>query len=465
MLLTITTTAPPESGYLATDLGYLLHKHPDNLRTVNLPFGTAQVFFPEATEERCAAALLVDVDPIGLTRRKGQSRGDGPSSLSGYVNDRPYAASSMLSVALAKLFGTAMSGTCDSRPDLAASELRCEVQIPVLRCRGGRDLLNGLFEPLGYEVTAAEAPLDDRFPEWGPSPYLSVTLAGKVRLADLLSHLYVLIPVLDDHKHYWVDDDEAQKLLDKGGAWLAGHPAKELITNRYLKRQRSLTEGVLSQLNDDPMSGESETTAVAPRPPRLAQRRRDTVIEALRNAGAAQILDLGCGEGHLINALLAESWVDHVTGADVSTRALDRAAKRLHIDTMTERQAQRVTLIQAGATYRDARFAGHDAVVLMEVIEHVDEDRLWTLEQVVFVNARPNTVVVTTPNADHNVRFPALTAGAIRHHDHRFEWTRAQFVEWTERVAEAHGYTAAFHPIGDDDPEVGPPTQMAVFGR
>ncbi len=466
MLLTITTEHAP-----ATDLGYLLHKHPDNVRSVSFPFGEAHVFFPEAGEQRCTAAVLVEIDPIGMIRRRGQKRQES-FSLLGYVNDRPYAASSFLSVVLGKLFGTAMSGRCDRRPDLAETALPFQVEIPVLPITGGEAVLRELFEPIGYTVESTPIPLDDRFPTWGPSRYWSVQLTGAQRLSDLLSHLYVLLPVLDDDKHYWIGEDEADKLLEKGGDWLAAHPARELIARRYLKHRRSLAADVLARLADDTPAEQiaadddhdSEEEQVEERIS-LNEQRLDAVTAALISASASRVLDLGCGEGRLIQTLLKQPTITHVTGADVATRVLDRAADRLHLDDLPHRQRDRVELIQAGLTYRDSRFVGFHAATLIEVIEHLDEPRLAALEQVVFAYAAPPTVIVTTPNQEYNIRFESLPAGQFRHRDHRFEWTRAEFAEWATRVATTHRYKVTFAPIGPDDSEVGAPTQMAVFAR
>jgi 3' terminal RNA ribose 2'-O-methyltransferase Hen1 len=466
MLLTISTNHAP-----ATDLGYLLHKHPENVRRVAFPFGDAHVFFPEAEAGRCTAAVLVEVDPVGLMRRRGR-KGQESFSLAGYVNDRPYVASSFLSVVVGKVFGTAMSGRCDQRPELADAALPFEVEVPVLPVRGGEPVLRSLFEPLGYAVEATAIALDEDFPAWGVSRYWTVRLSGQVRLADLLSHLYVLLPVLDDDKHYWVGEDEARKLLDKGGAWLAAHPARGLISRRYLKHRRSLANDVLARLSDDAPDDQAEVDEEHDREEdqveeriSLNQQRLDAVTASVLRTGATRVLDLGCGEGRLVRALLRTPSIGHVTGADVSTRALERSAERLHLDELSDRQRKRVALIQAGLTYRDRRFEGFDVVTLVEVIEHLDEQRLVAVEQVVFAHASPPTVIVTTPNREHNVRFESLPAGQFRHRDHRFEWTRVEFAQWVQRVADAHGYRVTFEPIGPDDPEVGPPTQMAVFSR
>jgi 3' terminal RNA ribose 2'-O-methyltransferase Hen1 len=476
MLLSITLTEPP-----ATDLGYLLHKHPDRLQSFAVSAGQAHVFYPEAAEQRCTAALLLEIDPITLVRghRRASSGSTEAFSLAEYVNDRPYAASSMLAVALGKVFRTAMTGRCDARPDLAARALPLEISIPALSCRGGAGLADRLLRPLGWDMEATRIPLDPELPEWGDSRYLTVRLTGQVRLADALSHLYVLLPVLDDSKHYWVDDAEIDKLIRAGGAWLAAHPERDLITHRYLAHQRALTASAVARLAEvddtEPEALDNAVPQAAPEaadavPPRatLAQQRRDSVLTVLRDtvladSASARVADLGCGEGRLVAMLLREPSVARVLGVDVSHRALERTAQRLHLDTMPDRQRDRVDLLQSSLTYADARLASLDAAVLMEVIEHVDPPRLGALEQTVFGAARPGTVVVTTPNAEHNVRFPDLRPGAMRHPDHRFEWTRPQFRDWAAGVAARRGYQVRFLPIGADDPEVGPPSQLAVF--
>ncbi|NNN00705.1 MAG: 3' terminal RNA ribose 2'-O-methyltransferase Hen1 [Acidimicrobiaceae bacterium] len=464
MILTISTTREP-----ATDLGFLLHKNPQRHQSVELNFGTAHVFYPEASETRCTVAVLVEVDPVDLVRnRKGPTGGE--SSLGQYVNDRPYAASSHLSAAINKLFSTAMSGRCKERPELVDVAMPFEVWLPTLPVRGSADLLERLFEPLGYVVTSTPIPLDTTSPNWGPSRYCDVRLSATTPLRELLEQLIVLIPVLDDTKHYWVGPDEIDRLLRRGGEWLVEHPERELITKRYLRHDRALTNQALERLLgvediDDVESANDNVEEAVERTISLNDQRIVAVVEAIRDSGARRVLDLGCGSAKLMRALLADTHADKVVGVDVSYRSLEAGARRLHLDTMSPRQRDRVELLHGSLTYRDRRLEGFDAAAVVEVIEHLDPSRLESFERVVFEHAAPTVVVITTPNIEYNVRFDGLAPGTIRHPDHRFEWTRAEFAQWATGVAERRGYGVTFTDIGPDDPEVGSPTQMAVFTK
>ena len=464
MLLTVTTTHQP-----ATDLGYLLHKHPDRVQEFKQSFGTVTVFYPESTDERCTVALMLDVDPVRLARSRGKNAPD--FSLAQYVNDRSYAASSLLGVAMADVFSTARSGRCDSRQDLADSAIPLEISIPVLPCRGGPEIAHRLFEPLGWTVAAEPIPLDDAFADWGNSRYVRLRLTGVLRLADALNQLHVLLPVLDESKHYWQGPDEVDKLMRSGEGWLAAHPDANLITRRYLGRSGGLTRVALArlaELGDDveeaiePAEDEEVLQPVEKRVPLNAQR-HDAVHQVLLELGARSVIDLGCGPGQFLDRLVKTTAFTRIAGSDVSTRSLQYAARRLHIDRMSERQAERVQLFQGALTYEDERYAGFDAAVLMEVVEHVDPPRLEALERIVFGAAKPGSVIVTTPNGEYNVLYEGLVG--MRHPDHRFEWTRAEFADWSDHVASAYGYAIERRGIGDLDDTLGTPTQMAIFTR
>ncbi len=463
MLLTITTTHEP-----ATDLGYLLHKHPARVQEFPLWFGDVRVFYPLAEDAECTAAILLDIDPQRLRRR---GRAEPAFRLEPYVNDRPYAASSFLSVAISRVFGSALHGKCDARPELVGAQMPLTARLSAVPCRPGRAFLERLFTPLGYEVTAEGRPLDPEFPAWGDSHYFTLQLSKTTRLRDLLSHLYVLVPVLDDTKHYWVSEDEVDKLQRHGGDWLGEHPVRDDIVRRYMRHSARLTDAALAALADDdtPLgdgrSGQQADADAEEETPRLYEQRHRETLSALARAGARRVVDLGCGEGEFLRRLLADPRYESILGVDVSVHALTRARRSLHLDRQPETQKARLTLQQGSALYRDARLTGYDAVVLMEVVEHIEPRRLVALEDAVFAYARPNAVVVTTPNRDYNAVWASLPAADTRHADHRFEWTRNEFAAWAERVASEHGYAVEFRAVGDVHPALGSPTQMGVFTR
>lgn len=464
MLLTLTTTHRP-----ATDLGYLLAKNPARTHARSLACGKAHVFYPEATEERCTAALLLDVDTVALTRRTGREDG---TPLAPYVNDRAYVASSFMSVAIAQLYGSALGGKSRERQGLADTEIPLEATLSVVPSRGGEVFLRSLFDPLGYDVAVERHVLDDRFEGWGESRYFTVRLKKVCRLRDLLTHLYVLIPVLDDEKHYWVGTDEVEKLLKHGEGWLKDHPEREHIAFRYLRHQRFLVNEAMRQLlaGDQPEieaveDDNARQEEALEKKLSLNEQRLDTVIEILRAEGVSHVIDLGCGEGKLLRLLLRDRAFARIAGTDVSMRALEVAADRLRLEELPPKQRARIELFQSALTYRDARFSDFDGACAVEVIEHLDASRLPAFERVVFEFAKLRTVVVTTPNAEYNALFEKLPAGQYRHKDHRFEWTRAEFEAWSKAVAARHDYEVRFVPIGEADDRLGPPTQAAVFSK
>ena len=467
MLLQITCCAEN-----ATDLGYLLHKNPASVYRAEHWFGTATVFYPEATPERCTAALLLDVDPVGLVRTKSRV-----PTLTQYVNDRPYVASSLLCTALTDAFGTAMNGRSKERQERVGELMPLTAHLPAVNCNAGADFITRLFAPLGYAVIAERLPLDPHFPQWGESDVYAVTLSGSQTVQNLLTHLYVLLPVLDNAKHYFVGEDEIEKLLRKGETWLPAHPEKEIITRRYLKYRREMVREALAQMaiptDDTPVpqdetddANEAQEEAVEA-PIRLNDARLNAALEAVKSLvpPAKMVIDLGCGEGRLLRLLLKERALERITGVDVSSHVLDFAAERLHLERLSDAQRGRIQLLHGSVVYRDERFSGYDVALLIEVIEHLDTPRLTAMEQVVFRHARPHRIVITTPNAEYNAVWTSLPAGKFRHRDHRFEWTRLEFETWARMVAEREGYTVTFEGIGTANETAGTPTQMALFDR
>lgn len=460
MLLTISTTYQP-----ATDIGYLLHKHPAKVQKFDISGGKAHIFYPEATDEKCTIAMLMELDSINLVRKMHVS--SNSLMLHDYVNDRPYVASSFASSALVKVFSSALNGNCKDKPELVQQKIPFEVQISMLKVRGGVELINDLFEPLGYTVSYEGHVLDEQFSEWGESNYYALTLRNECTLQHLLSHLYVLMPVFDNEKHYYVHQADVDKLMDKAKVWLSNHPKKKFITNRYLKNKSSLTNEALERLMTEEEQNIEEQRQKLPKEKqekkvKLHQLRLNTALKELIKSKAKSVLDLGCGEGKLLRMLLEKKQFERILGMDISYRTLLNAKKRLNIERLPASMQERITLIQGSLHYKDSRLYGFDAAALVEVIEHMDEERLSAFEKIVFEFARPKTVIITTPNGEYNVKYE-MEEGSMRHDDHRFEWTREQFKDWCESVKEQFGYEYTIQMIGDLDEQVGAPSQMVVF--
>lgn len=462
---------------------------------MELSFGRAVMFYPEVSETEATFVLLLDIDSVALVR--GKSR-EAQGLFDQYVSDRPYAASSFLSVAIAKALRNALGGSSKERQSLAETPIPLKARVLPVPVRGAEDLVMKLFEPLGYDVGIEQIALDEKLAYlgdgWDQSPYIALNLSGTVRLKDLLSHLYVLIPVLDKRKHYFVDRHELEKLVAKGESWLGTHPAKEFIASRYLRFKKSWAREALLRLAVEDGIEEVETEAEAsvsaveggepnavvadpapaPKdaaeealeaPIRLHDLRLDTVTEKLRDLGVRRVVDLGCGSGKLLKRLMAERQFSEILGVDVSSGALDTAERRLRLDTLPERQKARIKILQGALTYRDRRMEGYEAAALVEVIEHLDPERLVALERVVFDCAKFETVIITTPNREYNAVFDGMAPGQFRHADHRFEWTREEFRAWAEPVAEKYSYQVQISGIGDEAENYGSPSQMAVFER
>ncbi|MCC7245189.1 MAG: 3' terminal RNA ribose 2'-O-methyltransferase Hen1 [Saprospiraceae bacterium] len=465
MLINITTTHKP-----ASDLGYLLHKHPDKFQSFELSVGKAHVFYPEMSENKATISLLIDIDPIELVRSARNLGGEG-FTLGQYVNDRPYVTSSFSSVALSRVFSSAMNGRCKDKPELVDVQLPFEVLITALPVpKGGELLIRRFFEPLGYQVDLTGHQLDSKFPEWGKSKYYTLRLSNTITTSQLLTHLYVLIPALDNDKHYFVSESELEKLLQKGEGWLKTHPEKEQITRRFLKNVAYLSKQALQRLTDE-VEGAVEQADENPEAVSESQKRRETlhdkrinmVTEKLVESGAESVLDLGCGEGKLIRSLLKHKQFRQITGMDVAYSELLKAQDRLRLNEMAPKQKERINLFQGSLMYRDKRFEGFDAAAVVEVIEHLDLNRLKAFERVLFEFAKPKTVVLTTPNKEYNVMWETLDGGEMRHDDHRFEWSRKEFADWAQKVAAAWHYNVEILPVGDEVETVGAPSQMAIF--
>ena len=465
MLLTITYT-----GHDTQNLGYLLHKNPERAQQFDISYGKAYVFYPEVSDEKTTAALLLDIDPLDLAKGKV---GSGQGGLFDYVNDRPYTCSSFMSTAIARIFNTALSGKCAHMQELADTPLDLSATLYSLKDNGYEGLAAQLFEPLGYQVKTERTVLDEKFPEWGASPYINLTISGKVKLSDLLKHIYVLIPVFDTQKHYYIDESEIRKLLKHGEDWLPQHPHKGKITSRFLGRRygfikqayQALTAAELEQESEEEKveKGDLEKAEEKQVKTPLNTQRLEAVKDAVIKSGAKTVIDMGCGEGQLTGMLLKENAIEKVAACDISVSTLEVASRRLKKDCIPA-DKDKLTLFQGSLTYKDKRFTGYDCACLIEVIEHIDAARLVALERIVFAYAAPKTVIVTTPNREYNTAY-GMEESQLRHKDHRFEWTRDEFSGWAKEICDKFGYSCEISGIGEENEEFGTPTQMGVFTK
>ncbi|MEL6898420.1 MAG: methyltransferase, partial [Planctomycetota bacterium] len=391
--------------------------------------------------------------------------------------------------------------------------LPLRIELGALPVRGKESMVQQIFEPLGYEVQTSAMPLDNQFPEWGNSPYQHVVLKGTLPLHLALKHLYVLLAVFDKQKHYYISDDEVGKLLAKGEPWLSSHPMRDVITRRYLRQSGGLVRTALDNMSiqhpedfkpqidpESPADSAAEPTnstthgehsGNSPQATSLNTLRHMAIVDAVIQSGAKSALDLGCGEGKLLRRFADEKQLTRIVGIDVDVQTLRIAARRLRLESrqgfgsepveweslpndhgnpnvgegLADTPASRIHLLQGSLMYSDSRMKSFDAAVMCEVIEHLDPPRLSAMEYVVFADANPPRVIVTTPNAEYNAVWENLPAGTMRHRDHRFEWTRNQFQNWAERVAEKYGYTVNYQGIGSEHEEHGHPTQMATFQK
>jgi len=463
MILNISTTHFP-----ATDLGYLLHKHPDKFQTLELSVGKAHIFYPEKSNQRTSISLLLDIDSIDMVRSARNIKNDG-FAFGHYLNDRPYVASSFMSVAIVKAFSSAINGKCKDKPELVDVKLPFEVTIAVIPApKGGEFLIRKFFEPLGYNVELTRHKLDEKFPEWGESKYYTLKLTNTITTKELLSHLYVLIPSLDNDKHYFVTENEIEKLMQKGEGWLKEHPEKEQIIKRYLVNLSSFSRIAFERLSDGEESVEVssdliEKTEIQKRKETLHEKRIKIVADKITQSGAVNVLDLGCGEGKLIRQLIKQKQFTQIVGMDVSYNQLIKAKERLHFDEMSPKQKERINFFQGSLTYKDKRLEGFDAAAVVEVIEHLDLNRLKAFERVLFEFAKPKTIVLTTPNKEFNIMWEKLDVDEMRHDDHRFEWTRKEFAEWANKIGQMYHYQVELLPIGEEFENAGAPSQMAIF--
>lgn len=466
MLFTLTCTGPH-----APRLPELFNRNPQELHTVTLSAGRVHLFFPELTSERVTAAFLLDLEPAGVERRP---RGGmhAPKLVADILHDRAYISSATLISALGPLLEPILEPCGKTARAGCQQSLPLEAHLHAVTCRrGGVALLQRLFVPLGFELHAE--PLVPMAQQGGGSYVWQLVLKRECPLQVFLRHLYLLTAVMDDDAPEWEREDEAERLLTLGETWLSDHPEQAWILERGRSIRRRLLHPGLEPLLS--MAGERPVDRLRALEPglearleaglNLVSRRLQAVVRVLEQQRISRVGDLGCGEGRLLKELLARPQFKRIVGLDVAVECLERASRRLRLDQLPEAQADRVQLLHGSVLYYDKRLEGLEALTLLEVLEHIDPEKLPLVEEVLFEGLRPPLVIVTTPNQSFNGRLEGLLAGQLRHSDHRFEWTREQARRWAEGVSYRHSYRFQLEELGERDLEVGAPTVMVIFQR
>ena len=444
MLLTLAC-----SGKDAPDLSWLLHKRPNRLQAFDLPYGKAFVFFPEYTETRSVVSLLLEINQEALNDLCKNKEGEFQ-----FVNPRQFLSSSLLSGAIGKVFSSAIKGICADKPELVNKEYDLELELTNFSCRLKPEYVARIFKPLGYAIAF------DNISSDFPREKLIVgnlRLKGKTNLKDLLSQLYILIPVFDRYLHFWIDEPQLQRFIRLTAGWLESHPEKRFILTEYFWPAADFKSRVLERFNAIP--GLSSNEKAQP----LKIQRHEAIEATLAIHGAKTIIDLGCGEGSLIFYLLEQKKYAKIAGTDISAKNIESAKKR--IAGRPSRACREDDLFVSSLTYPDKRLRGYDAAVLSEVIEHFEINRMNTVMKNILGAAKPQIFIMTTPNRAYNNQFSGLADGAMRHPDHRYEFTEEEFTNFCRKNASAFGYEVELEPIGEISPEFGAPTLMGVFKK
>ncbi|MFN8672328.1 MAG: 3' terminal RNA ribose 2'-O-methyltransferase Hen1 [Candidatus Sericytochromatia bacterium] len=448
------------------ELSWILHKRPDKIQSFPIISGNAYVFYPEYSDNKVKVCLALDIDTINLVRKLRLPVAS--YALQHYVNDKPYTASSFMSSAIANVFSSALNGICKEKPEIVDLILPLEVEISVLKVLGGEALIKRLFEPLGYQIEVESFNLDEDFKNWGKSRYYKIKLKNNITIKELLSHLYVLIPVFDMDKHFYIGTTEVESFLKKGDKWLQIHPEKGAIVRRYFKNLGKYSNLVLNRLNDSLENTYQEMEIpkeIKEKKESLQKIRLNTVLEKLENLYTTSVVDIGCGEGMLLKLLKSKKRFEKICGTDVMYQNLLIAKDKLDLEETTTHRADRIKLFQSSILYKDERLKEYETVCLIEVIEHIEEDRLDSLEEILFGYLNPKYAIISTPNAEYNAVYMPENPTNFRHDDHRFEWNRDQFRQWVNKICEKFSYSAEFFDIGDVHEKLGTPTQAVIFKR
>ncbi|WIM41190.1 3' terminal RNA ribose 2'-O-methyltransferase Hen1 [Paenibacillus sp. PK4536] len=480
MYLTIKAT-----GTHASMISHLLAKNPNNLYDRTEKGARIRLVYTSFQPEETEVLLFVTPDPIDLVKGSPDHY-----DITQYINDRELVVSSLFCSYIRPALGTALNGKPKADYiDWVEHPFTLHMSMGPVASDLPDSMIESLFQPLGYEVQMERGEIDYSFDLKNRSTVRHIQISGQQTLQHMLRQLYILIPVLDNYKHYYISDDEIERLQRYGEGWLSTHPQHDLIIKRSLRfaplikeyeqkvakneditnvstelstHQAEASE-MKSELSED-QDKQYDSNQTEPPVIRLNELRYRAIVEQVSQLPQhKQIVDFGAGEGKLSVRLGEIEGVEQIWAVEPSMqsqlRAIDRFAK------LEGRTDYVIPVVTTGSLfYRDERWVDQDVIILCEVIEHINEVRLPQVIHTLFTDYRPQTLIMTTPNREYNEVYQ-MGKDEIRHTDHRFEWTRAELEQYCTQWIQDRPYTFTLSGIGEKHEQYGQPTQMVVFHR
>lgn len=436
-------------GSDADVVSYLIAKNPNNPYERDEKGFKVRLAYPVFTKEEVQFVIYVKPDPIDLVRNSSDL-----FDITHYINDREFAVSSLFITSIRKALGTALNGKPDEKYEKWVDHI-VEIKLefgPVSTDLRNQEIVD-LFEPMGYkvEIERGESVIREK------SSARFVTISGRQSVQNTLKHVSILIPVIDNYKHYFLDEREVEKLERYGEGWLETHPLKQMIVKRALRFNALISQSTYYEKKPF-IPNQEESPRI-----RLNDQRYEAILNVISTLPQREtIVDLGAGEGRLSVQLGFVEGVKEILSIEPSSKARLKAIERFGQVIDKEGYVEPQSLI-GSLFYFDSRLQNKDIIILCEVIEHIDEERLPKIFNTIFNDYRPKTLIVTTPNQEYNVVYEMDEA--MRHNDHRFEWTRAEFAQHVEAWTQNYPYQISIQGIGEEHPTYGQPTQMAMLRR
>ncbi|MNM55135.1 RNA repair, ligase-Pnkp-associating, region of Hen1 [compost metagenome] len=434
-------------------ISYFLGKNPINPYIKETKYGTIEVKFIEYKSN------FVDVYIVFRSKGLEMVKESEFKGLEHYINDREFSISTIFLSNVKNSIGHVLSydyDEIDTNFDFSLTLGPISTKLP-------NEAILELFEPLGYDTEIKEIQLDYDFKIESSGVY-EITLNKTCNIVSLFRHIYVLIPVIDNYKHHFISKDEVDKLLRLGDGWLATHPKNEFISKRYVGYRESLFKTVITSLENEKEVEESKIEEQKEEKVGLGKLRYLEFAKQVENLGVTEVVDMGAGEGRLIELLAKNKNLNQLIACEPTLTGRQRMYAR--IDKLDRKKLLSIKpqVIQSSLFYKDYRLVNKECIVLCEVIEHINADRIDNVMDIILNYNKPKHFIISTPNFEYNVLYETMKT-KFRHGDHRFEMTRKEFKEFIDKHAERCGYDVEYVGIGESHEQYGYATQMAVMKR